>query len=161
MEYQIKFVITRENNERRIDFEFTNKATGESFEIAHTTEAKIELADFIQNNPDAIFDIVPAGDEWGDGVDHCRSLVEGAREELKIRAYDLEPWQRVRAKEIIKADREEMLIELKWKYQRRSHYAMDNPVSTTELKKWVMEWTHSMNNDHSLKLALNEKGELF
>jgi len=38
---------------------------------------------------------------------------------------------------------------------------MDNPVSTTELKKWVMEWTHSMNNDHSLKLALHEAGELF
>tara|TARA_R100001463_G_scaffold98718_1_gene153191 strand:+ start:1800 stop:2321 length:522 start_codon:yes stop_codon:yes gene_type:complete len=163
MEYQVKFV--KQGNQGFV-FEFTNKATGESFEVAHTSlswlsEDKTKFADFIQANPDVIFDIVPAGDKYDDGVDHCRRLINGARLELKIRAYDLEPCERVRAKEIIKADREEMLIELKWKYQRRSHYAMDNPVSTTELKKWVMDWTHSMNNDHSLKLALQEAGELF
>ena len=66
--------------------------------------------------------------------------------------------QKARAKEIIKAKEQEEFNHLVWKYQTRSSYARNNPVSTATLRKWAK--TVDTRYDFYLRQALRQAGEL-
>ena len=67
--------------------------------------------------------------------------------------------QKARAKEIIKAQREEILIHLKAKYQVRNELAGMKPVPTGTLRAWANEGT-DLRSEHQLRQALRGIGEL-
>ena len=67
--------------------------------------------------------------------------------------------QKARAKEIIKAEEEEILVHLKAKYQGRNELFGMAPVPTSELRRWAKTVDTRINAN--LRQALRQAGELY
>ena len=74
------------------------------------------------------------------------------------RSHKLTPEQVARAKEIIKAQQEEILVHLKAKYQGRNELFGMKPVGTSTLRQWAK--SGDMRNHYYLRQALRQAGEL-